>query len=406
MVSTRLPRESRRVTCPVRQTASAARATDAFLMNLAKQGAVRAGRVVRTVCAGWAAAMLATVLAPAAENPVVGAAQRELRRQQFYTGEISNTVDDATREAARRFQIRRGLKVTGELDGPTLAALAAPDAPAGAVSSDPQAGEERPPARERSQSIVRDDLDILRELEAEGSAHPPGLTRNGSPRIAPPRSTSAAPATAGDSATAPAEGLRPPRVSSREEHSASRTTETTPPRETIPPQQNYGPTGEITTERNPPSTARREPPLRGTVGREVATGDSTVAPQQEGIARGEILETVNRFVQSWQQPTPDAELSFYADTVNYFDEGKTAHSAIARDQRKYYQRWPERDYSLLSKPEVVRAENDSATVRYRFRYELRNGPKSARGRAEHFVRFERDGDGFKVVSLRERKITD
>ena len=115
---------------------------------------------------------------------------------------------------------------------------------------------------------------------------------------------------------------------------------------------------------------------------------------------------MNRFVNSWQQPTPDRELSFYADSVNYFDQGKTAHSAIERDQRNYYRRWPERDYSLVSKPEVVRAENDSATVRYRFRYELRSGPKSARGRAEHFVRFERDGDGLKVVSLRERKITD
>jgi hypothetical protein len=115
---------------------------------------------------------------------------------------------------------------------------------------------------------------------------------------------------------------------------------------------------------------------------------------------------VDRFVDSWQQPSPDRELSFYADSVNYFDQGPTAHSAIARDQRKYYQRWPEREFSLLSKPEVVRVGDESATVRYRFQYELRNGAKSARGRAEHFVRFEREADGLKVVSLRERKITD
>jgi hypothetical protein len=133
----------------------------------------------------------------------------------------------------------------------------------------------------------------------------------------------------------------------------------------------------------------------------VATGK-----RQEGISPVEILETVDRFVASWQQPTPDQELLFYADNVNYFDQGRTAHSAIARDQRNYYRRWPEREFSLLSKPEMVQSGHESATVRYQFRYELRNGAKSARGRAEHFVRFERERDGLKVVSLRERKITD
>ena len=215
-------------------------------MNLAKNATLCTGsgseltrRLAQTVFAGITAITLAGVYAFGAENPMIGAAQRELKRQQFYSGEITNTVDDATKDAARRFQIRHGLKVTGELDGPTLAALAASDAPTRAVSTASQAEENRPPARERSQSIVRDDLDILRELEAEGTAPPPGWKGKGSRQSSKSSSTSSAPGSASSesSATPAGEALRRPRLSSSEEHPPSRTA-APPQREIIPPQQN------------------------------------------------------------------------------------------------------------------------------------------------------------------------
>src|SRR4051794_10128860 len=80
-------------------------------------------RLKQSLCGATAMALAGATL-PAAEDPMIGTAQRELKRQQFYTGEITNTMDDATREAVRKLQIRRGLKVTGELDGATLAVLA------------------------------------------------------------------------------------------------------------------------------------------------------------------------------------------------------------------------------------------------------------------------------------------
>ena len=103
---------------------------------------------------------------------------------------------------------------------------------------------------------------------------------------------------------------------------------------------------------------------------------------------------------------PDRELSFYASTVDYYGEGRQSHAAITRDQRNYYRRWPDREFKLRGDPQIVRLGEESATARYRYHYSLRGPQKTASGRAEHFVRFQREGDALKVVSVRERKIAD
>ena len=54
----------------------------------------------------------------AAEGPV-SAVQNALKQQQFYFGETTGELDDGTRAALRRFQIRHGLPATGLLLSPS-----------------------------------------------------------------------------------------------------------------------------------------------------------------------------------------------------------------------------------------------------------------------------------------------
>jgi hypothetical protein len=51
--------------------------------------------------------------------------QGRLRNLGYYAGDISGAMDDATREAVRRFQMARGLPVTGSPDQQTRDALVA-----------------------------------------------------------------------------------------------------------------------------------------------------------------------------------------------------------------------------------------------------------------------------------------
>src|SRR4029077_4031217 len=51
------------------------------------------------------------------------AIQERLRQQGFYYGEVDGHGGDETSAAIRRYQIRRGLRVTGEANDETLRAL-------------------------------------------------------------------------------------------------------------------------------------------------------------------------------------------------------------------------------------------------------------------------------------------
>ena len=56
-------------------------------------------------------------------DPVVESVQRTLKDQGFYYGEVTGTKDADTTAAIRRYQIRNGLQITGELNAETRKSL-------------------------------------------------------------------------------------------------------------------------------------------------------------------------------------------------------------------------------------------------------------------------------------------
>jgi peptidoglycan hydrolase-like protein with peptidoglycan-binding domain len=56
-------------------------------------------------------------------DPAVESAQKKLKDEGFYYGEINGHKDADTTAAIRRYQIRNGMKITGELDTETQRAL-------------------------------------------------------------------------------------------------------------------------------------------------------------------------------------------------------------------------------------------------------------------------------------------
>jgi hypothetical protein len=58
-------------------------------------------------------------------NPVddIAGAKGRLKNLGYYKGAITASMDEETAEAIRQFQERTGLAITGEIDGPTQAAL-------------------------------------------------------------------------------------------------------------------------------------------------------------------------------------------------------------------------------------------------------------------------------------------
>jgi len=95
--------------------------------------------------------------------------QKALKDQGFYYGEVSGRKDADTTAAIRRYQIRNGLQITGELNAETQKSLGLKGNVAARPSAPSPPPAQRPPPREDSD--LRDDS---REEDDD-----PGLAQNG-----------------------------------------------------------------------------------------------------------------------------------------------------------------------------------------------------------------------------------
>jgi peptidoglycan hydrolase-like protein with peptidoglycan-binding domain len=99
-------------------------------------------------------------------DPKIAAVQQALKSHVLYLGEVTGEIDNATAAAITRFQARRGLEVTGELNEETLQALgidAGQPVPA-------TARERSSPKAEPWRALREQDKEFLKELN---SAQPP-----------------------------------------------------------------------------------------------------------------------------------------------------------------------------------------------------------------------------------------
>ena len=71
------------------------------------------------------AAAICMIAAESRADSTIASAQQKLKDQGFYYGEVTGAKDADTSAAIRRYQIRNGLKITGELNDETAKSLGA-----------------------------------------------------------------------------------------------------------------------------------------------------------------------------------------------------------------------------------------------------------------------------------------
>ena len=104
-------------------------------------------------------------------NPQVASAQQALKDQGFYYGAVTGTKDTDTTAAIRRYQIRNGLQITGELNAETrksLGVTGSAPAPTAAPSRTTPPAPSAPPVR-RATPPPEDTSDLRNEDGAEES---------------------------------------------------------------------------------------------------------------------------------------------------------------------------------------------------------------------------------------------
>src|SRR5437879_1316483 len=92
---------------------------------------------------GFAFLILLASLATIRADEAIANAQQTLKDQGFYYGQVTGEKDAVTADAIRRYQIRNGLQVTGELNEETLRSIrssaSASSKPAATVAPSPNA---------------------------------------------------------------------------------------------------------------------------------------------------------------------------------------------------------------------------------------------------------------------------
>jgi len=117
----------------------------------------------------------------------VRAVQEQLKNQGFYYGEVDGNSGPETSAAISRYQIRNGLKVTGNLTKETLASLNLPGGSAPKVANSTHAPQplphSQPSPAQADRNITESDRDFLRKQS--DSANPPAASP--APQVVPPR---------------------------------------------------------------------------------------------------------------------------------------------------------------------------------------------------------------------------
>jgi len=131
---------------------------------------------------------------------------------------------------------------------------------------------------------------------------------------------------------------------------------------------------------------------------------ATTANSWDGdISTERVRDYVGAFVLAGLDPQVGAEADFFADRVQYYDEGTISRENIRRDLQRYAARWPKRRFWLAGDIRVKPQPGNRVRVTFPLRYELRNGAKHSSGEIAKTVVLEPTGDDLQIVAVNERK---
>jgi hypothetical protein len=123
------------------------------------------------------------------------------------------------------------------------------------------------------------------------------------------------------------------------------------------------------------------------------------------VAKAEIRNFLRRYFDACQSASPDDELGFYADKVEYFDHGVVDRPYIKNELAVYDQRWPSRKYTLGDSVRVVRTGNNTlATIRVNFQVANPEHNRKASGRTDNTFNLAKRGDSLEIVSIKEARV--
>jgi hypothetical protein len=121
------------------------------------------------------------------------------------------------------------------------------------------------------------------------------------------------------------------------------------------------------------------------------------------VSTERLRDYVGAFVLAGLDPHVGPEADFFADRVQYYDQGVMSREKVHQDLTRYAKRWPERRFWLAGDITVEPQNGNQVRVTFPLRYELRKGGKHSSGKIDKTLVLEPAGDDLQIVSVNERK---
>lgn len=275
--------------------------------------------------------------------------QEKLRDGGFYTGNIDGAYSSELSAALTRYQIRKGLPITGQLDEDTSKELSAKPAVTNNAGGPEQSSETWRRLRKgqrTSTSAGQSDSDATAARETSS------MRTQETTRAITERSAFSAPAETASTESRSTQSVAAARTSSEIGGPAP-----TPPAIT--------PMGDVSAER--------------------------------------LRDYVAAFVLAGLDRNVGAESEFFADRVEYYDQGIMDREKIREDLKRYDERWPERHFWVAGAINIEPESANRVRVTFPLGFKLRNGNKNSSGKVNKTVVLEAAGDDFQIVSVNEQK---
>jgi peptidoglycan hydrolase-like protein with peptidoglycan-binding domain len=131
----------------------------------------------------------------------------------------------------------------------------------------------------------------------------------------------------------------------------------------------------------------------------------TDAQKAAGVTKADIHAFLRRYFDACQSASPDDELAFFAERVEYFDHGVVDRAYIRNELAVYDQRWPSRTYTLGDSLRIVRTGNNTvAKIRVNFEVANAEHDRKASGRTDDTFNLAKRGDSLEIVSIKEERV--
>jgi peptidoglycan hydrolase-like protein with peptidoglycan-binding domain len=131
-----------------------------------------------------------------------------------------------------------------------------------------------------------------------------------------------------------------------------------------------------------------------------ATALDTGSPAPE-FSTERLRDYVAAFVLAGFDRNVGAETEFFADRVQYYDQGVIDREKIREDLKRYDERWPERHFWVAGAINVEPQSDNRVGVTFPLGFKLRNGNRTVTGKVIKSLVLEATGDDLQIVAVNE-----